>query len=130
MLIELQLSVNDGHDGTVYALLRRVVALFEDIEVGGFILTALYVLIVVIATQSIVGFEVGIGTTRIVHGVGKTACIRHVAVLLTLVGEDREAQLQYLVNLEVALQRHVIAVVLHALHDTLLLVVACRSIVM
>ena len=60
MLVELQFSIEDRHDGTILALLRGVVTLFEDIEVWGFVLTALYIGIIVVVAIGIVWFEIWI----------------------------------------------------------------------
>ena len=86
-------------------------------------------MVVVVATLTVVRLEIGISSTRVIDRIGEATRIRHVAVLLTLVGKERYAQLQYLVDVEVSLQRDVIAVVLYALHGTLFFIVACRCIV-
>ena len=124
VLQQFQLCVKPGEDGAVLAHLGGVGTLLEDIEVRHFVLSSLYVGVVVVAAVGIIRLEVWVYQARVINGVGKTACIGHVTFLLALVGEDGSTYLQHVVDLEVCLERKVVAVVLHSLHITFLVVVA------
>ena len=129
VLAELQFGVDDGIQRTVCTGLRRVVPLFKDVEIGHSRLAALHILVVVIAAVGLIGFEIRIGHPRIVDGVGEAARIGQIALLTTLVGKNRGPHLQQFIQSEVGLQCQVITVILNALHRSLLIVIACRSIV-
>ena len=58
MLVELEFSIENRHDGTVLALLGGVVTLLEDVEVGGFVLAPLHVQIIIVIAVGIVWLEV------------------------------------------------------------------------
>ena len=129
VLVELQFGIENRHDGTVLALLRGVVTLLEDVEVGGFVLAPLHVHIIIIIAVGIVWLEVGVRHARVIDRVGETACVGHVTVLLALVGKEGGTEFEHLVQTEVGLQGDVETVVLHTPHIALLVVVACGDVV-
>ena len=124
-----QLGIENGHQLLVAAFVVAVGALLEDVEVERRIFLALHVGVVNVVALGVVGRHVGIGQSRIIDGIRKSVVISEIATLTAPICKHRRAELQHPIDLVIDLQREVEAVVFHARHVALLVVVAERGIV-